>query len=373
MPPAFNPLSRLMRWRSGTRSTDKLYGAIVAQARLPVFYRSLGIPDSLQGRFALLSLHLFAVLHRLKGEGAEALAPAQALMERFSKDMDTVLREIGVSDLRIPKTVRGLAASSHALLESYETAFASGDASFAAAIAAALPLPSESARLSSELLASYLRASVRRLEQQPLASLQAGTLDVAEVTAMDKARKTNGLSGEIDRPPLSRIVRIDDVKDGEERLVEVDQTERETIAALLDLASLDRLSFACGLYRRGEGRLFLQGTLAASVTQTCVVSLEPVASALQVPVEIEFWPTSLIDQLTASSDEAASHGMLDWPEPIVDRRIDLGPVIYETLATALDPYPRREGASFEWSNAGEAPGAAKAESPFAALEQLKRR
>ena len=87
MPPVLNPLNRLMRWRSGMSSTDKLYGAIVAQARLPVFYQSLGIPDSLQGRFALLSLHLFAVLHRLNGDGAEALALAQELMDRFSKDM----------------------------------------------------------------------------------------------------------------------------------------------------------------------------------------------------------------------------------------------------------------------------------------------
>ena len=183
MPPASNPLNRLMRWRSGTSSTDKLYGAIVAQARLPVFYRRLGIPDSLQGRFTLLSLHLFAVLHCLKGDGAPALALAQELMDRFSKDMETVLREIGVSDLRIPKRVRGPTASSHALLEGYESAYAEGDAAFAAAIAASLWLINpERARLSSERLASYLRTSVKQLEQQPLASLQEGTLDFPEVT-----------------------------------------------------------------------------------------------------------------------------------------------------------------------------------------------
>jgi hypothetical protein len=164
---------------------------------------------------------------------------------------------------------------------------------------------------------------------------------------MDSARKTNGLSGGTDRPPLSRTVRIDDVKDGEERLIEVTPAERAAIATLLDLAGLDQLSFACRFFPRGEGRHLVQGTLAASVTQTCVVSLEPVASALQVAVEIEFWPARLVDQLTASSDEAASHGMVDWPEPIVEGKIDLGPVIYETPATALDPYPRRDGASFE--------------------------
>jgi cytochrome b pre-mRNA-processing protein 3 len=104
-------------------------------------------------------------------------------MDRFSKDMETVLREIGVSDLRIPKRVRGLAASSQALLEGYESAYAAGDAAFAAAIAASLPLDPEGAGLSSERLASYLKASVRQLEQQPLAPLRQGTLDFPEVTA----------------------------------------------------------------------------------------------------------------------------------------------------------------------------------------------
>lgn len=55
MPPALNPLYRLMRWRSEMRNSEKLYGAIVAQARLPVFYRDLGIPDTLEG--VLRSFH----------------------------------------------------------------------------------------------------------------------------------------------------------------------------------------------------------------------------------------------------------------------------------------------------------------------------
>jgi uncharacterized metal-binding protein YceD (DUF177 family) len=190
---------------------------------------------------------------------------------------------------------------------------------------------------------------------------------------MDRARKINGLSGGTDRPPLSRTVRIEEVKDGEERVIEVNPAERAVIAVLLDLVVLDQLSFACRFYRRGEGRFVMLGTLTASVTQTCVVSLEPVASALQVAVEIEFWPAPLVDQLTASADETASHGMVDWPEPIVEGKLDLGPVIYETLATALDPYPRREGASFEWSNEAEAPGTEQTLNPFAPLAQLKRR
>ena len=84
------------------------------------------------------------------------------------------------------------------------------------------------------------------------------------------------------------------------------------------------------------------------------------------------WPESG-GAITASADETASHGMVDWPEPIVEGKVDLGPVIYETLATALDPYPRREGASFEWPGEADAPGTEQVRNPFAALARLKPR
>jgi len=182
VPARLNPLDRLMRWRPGASNTEKLYGAIVAQARLPIFYRSFGVPDTLEGRFTLLSLHLFAVLRRLEGEGAEGAALAQELVDRFSQDMETVLRELGVSDLRIPKMMRGLAGSSRGLLQEYRTAFAEGEASLAEVIAASLPDETGGAELSSKALASYLRLCVKALEQQPFASLQAGVLDFPRVS-----------------------------------------------------------------------------------------------------------------------------------------------------------------------------------------------
>jgi uncharacterized metal-binding protein YceD (DUF177 family) len=181
-----------------------------------------------------------------------------------------------------------------------------------------------------------------------------------------------GQEQEIVPPPLARTLRVDELKEGDERVIEVNRAERDAIAALLDLRALDRLNFTFRLHPRGPGCLALQGTLAAAVTQTCVVSLEPVESTLDVPVEVEFWPVPMIDDLAAGPDEAASHGTLDWPEPIEGGKIDLGPVIYETLATALDPYPKREGVSFEWT---EAPSTSaepeQAESPFGALKRLK--
>jgi cytochrome b pre-mRNA-processing protein 3 len=127
----------------------------VAQARLPVFYQSLGVPDTLEGRFLMLSLHLFAVLHRLKAEGPAALGLAQELTDRISADMETVLREIGIGDLSIPKKVRGLAASSANLLQAYEEASPAGEEAIAAVIAGAFEQgPSDAA---SARLAHYLK------------------------------------------------------------------------------------------------------------------------------------------------------------------------------------------------------------------------
>jgi cytochrome b pre-mRNA-processing protein 3 len=170
-----NPLASLSPWRRKGAEAEKLYGAIVAQARLPFFYRDLGIPDTLEGRFGLLSLHLFAVLHRLRAGDAEASSLAQELTDRFTEDMETVLREVGVGDLSIPKKVRGLAAASAALLQGYEKAFA-------AAIARALPLEGEAAETAARRLVSYLKEVVRHLESQPVAALATGEINFPEVS-----------------------------------------------------------------------------------------------------------------------------------------------------------------------------------------------
>lgn len=189
---------------------------------------------------------------------------------------------------------------------------------------------------------------------------------------MRKLPKTAEREPEYLPPPISRMLRVDELKDGEERSIEINRAERDKIARLLDLVALDDLRFTFRVHRRGEGRFALNGTLTAAVTQTCVVTLEPVASTLQVPVEIEFWPRHLIEDRAETIDEMASHGTLDWPEPIVDGKIDLGPLIYENFATSLDPYPKREGASSEWSEPGaESASEERPESPFAALKRLK--
>ena len=124
-------------------------------------------------------------------------------------------------------------------------------------------------------------------------------------------------------------------------------------------------------HRGGGGRIHLSGRLTADATQTCVISLEPVKAAVDAPLEIEFWPETLVTDLKGKVEDPTQAGLLDWPEPIADGALDLGPVIYETLATALELYPKKEGTSFQWSQGG-GPEAQKI-GPFAALDQLRKR
>ncbi len=82
--------------------------------------------------------------------------------------------------------------------------------------------------------------------------------------AMHKAeRRARRRQEEAEPQILTRSIEVDDVEDGEERLIEVTEDERAAIACLLDLVVLDRLAFAYRLKREGEGRIGLTGTLSA--------------------------------------------------------------------------------------------------------------
>lgn len=146
----------------------------MAQTRLPVFYQRFGVPDTLEGRFLVLSLHLFVVHHRLKAAGGSASGLAQDLADRFTADMETVLREIGVGDLSIPKKVRGVAAAGASLLETLERAVGSADDAVAAVLAGALPSDQRPSEASTLRLAHYVREAVRAFESQSVAALAAG-------------------------------------------------------------------------------------------------------------------------------------------------------------------------------------------------------
>lgn len=102
-------LKRLFKRHPWRRPVVALYGQIVGQARLPVFYTRFGVPDTVDGRFELISLHTALVVRRLQDAGEDGPEIAQELFDLLFADMDRNLREMGVGDLSVGKHVRKMA------------------------------------------------------------------------------------------------------------------------------------------------------------------------------------------------------------------------------------------------------------------------
>jgi len=140
---------------------------------------------------------------------------------------------------------------------------------------------------------------------------------------------------------------------------------RAKVAAELDLLDCARLDARYEVKPLKHGRYLLQGELEADVTQTCVVTLEPVEGHIVEPFEVEFRPGPPAEQVV----EFNALEVRDI-EPLENGTIPVGRIVYEHLASALNPYPRKEGVAFEQpaSEQGEEEASG---SPFAILEQLK--
>ena len=104
---------------------ETIYGMIVTQAREPVFYRNLGVLDTVNGRFDLLVLHLWMVLRRMKPMAA-GTDLSQALFDRFCEDMDANLREMGVGDVKVPKRMRAFGEAFYGRVAAYDLALSAG-------------------------------------------------------------------------------------------------------------------------------------------------------------------------------------------------------------------------------------------------------
>jgi cytochrome b pre-mRNA-processing protein 3 len=125
----------LLRRNRHERAGFMLYSTSVIAARDPHYYRHLGVPDSLDGRFDLIGLHACLLIHRLRLLPPPGPALAQAVFDAMFSDMDVNLRELGVSDLSVGKRVKAMWEAFHGRALVYEAAFTAGDL---AGLAAAL-------------------------------------------------------------------------------------------------------------------------------------------------------------------------------------------------------------------------------------------
>lgn len=124
-----------LRARAARRDrAHTLYVALVEQARAPWFYRDLGVPDTLDGRFDMIALHAFLLLRRLRAAGAEGVALGQAVFDVMLADMDQNLRQLGVGDLGVGRKVKAMTKAFMGRVGAYDQAFGAGGAALAGAL-----------------------------------------------------------------------------------------------------------------------------------------------------------------------------------------------------------------------------------------------
>lgn len=152
---------------------DRLYAHAVAQARQPAFYTALGVPDRIDARFELYTLHVLLLSLRLRDLGEEGGEMAQALFDTYVSALDDTLRELGVGDVAVGKKMRKLGEALYGRMQAYEAAVAAGDDAALSAALARNVLETEAAG-AGDALARYALASRAALAAQTLRQIEAG-------------------------------------------------------------------------------------------------------------------------------------------------------------------------------------------------------
>jgi uncharacterized metal-binding protein YceD (DUF177 family) len=147
-------------------------------------------------------------------------------------------------------------------------------------------------------------------------------------------------------PEFSRPERIDAIGDGERRItIAADSAERTAVAARFGLLAIDRLEATLAV-RRQNGGIEVRGTVSATVTQACSITGDPLPVSIDEPVALQF-----VESLDGGEEVELGEDALDTIE-IEGGAIDLGEAAAETLALALDPFPRSPRAAAALQEAG---------------------
>lgn len=173
---------------------------------------------------------------------------------------------------------------------------------------------------------------------------------------------------------FSRKLRLDRLAAGD---VETDLTatpeERAALARRFGVLGIESLAGHLRARRPADGPLIrVEGSLSAEVRQTCVVTLDPFLAG----VTTEFVQLYTLEGEGGGGEVFVSPEDEETPEPLRGDALDLGEVLAEELALALEPYPRKPGVTFEGASYGTGDEAGAdagdaADTPFAVLKHLK--
>ena len=168
-------LSRIFGDRSERQALRPLYDGAVRVGREPGWYLEGGVPDTMTGRFDVISSVVALILLRLECEGDAARKETVLLTELFIDDMDATLREAGTGDLVVGKRVGKLMSALGGRLGAYRAALA-GEGDLDAAVRRNVFRDSPPSDEVVPVVAERLRALQARLGGVPLAQMLAGEI-----------------------------------------------------------------------------------------------------------------------------------------------------------------------------------------------------
>ncbi|MBT9290022.1 YceD family protein [Prosthecodimorpha staleyi] len=179
------------------------------------------------------------------------------------------------------------------------------------------------------------------------------------------------------KPILSRIVSIADIPgDGTTVRIVATEAERTALAADLDLPAIHRLEAEVTVKPWSRTGFIMEGRVSADITQTCVVSLEPIEAKVDEAIEVKFAPEaeeeSWLKRLAAAAEADPEATGEDPPDFFAGGTLDPGAVAEQQFVLGIDPYPRKPGAAFDAAAYGVAEPDEAKPSPFAALAKLKK-
>lgn len=169
--------------------------------------------------------------------------------------------------------------------------------------------------------------------------------------------------------PIERIYDLSDLSAaGTEIIVDAKPEQRAKIAAWLEVESVEKFVGTIALRKLSMNRYRYDAVLKCDLTQSSVVTLEPLRShieerfsrELHVAYRSRHAPEPDKELTLSAADD-------DAPEEIENSHYDLAAPLLEELSLALDPYPRAGDESFSLPEAPQV----QPESPFAVLKKLK--
>lgn len=166
---------------------------------------------------------------------------------------------------------------------------------------------------------------------------------------------------------FSRLLAVDDLAETTDLSIEANPAERQALASRLGVLSVEALGAELRVVREMGAMVHLSGRLSVDVVQSCVVTLEPLTSHIEVAIDRRFGPPAAI--AGADGDEDLDPEDDGPPDPLVDGVLDVGAALAEALALEIDPFPRAEGAEFA-GYSSDSGSAEPADNPFAVLKSL---